>query len=308
MKSVPVVLLGLVAFWVASDFVYSRVVAWRLGRWESSITRGAGGVQAGAAAYEIGTGETALLLVHGIGDSPRQWHKMAPKLADEALTVRVMRLPGFGEPIDRYARITKEEWIGEVRRELADLRKRHARVIVVAHSLGAAVAVAALLEDPAAADGAVLIAPLIDVSNRRSPVLSTRAWHEFSKRAFLFTKITETPFPIDARDPAERDHPGRSKFTPRVVFDEVFGLLDGNRDRLRELATPLVVIVAEDDRVVDNAAAVRLFREAAARERLLGVPGGHAIPVDTGWEKLVPEIARFARKEEPTGRAGASRH
>jgi alpha-beta hydrolase superfamily lysophospholipase len=281
--------------WVAADFGYSRVVAWRLARWEASIERGANGIQVGASAYEIGEGPQALLLVHGIGDTPRQWHKMAPTLAAEGLTCRVMRMPGFGEPIERYAVVTRERWVAAVRDELAALRKRHDRVVVVAHSLGAAATIAALLDEPAAAAGAVLLAPLVDVSGARSPLLSTRAWHAISNRIFLFTKITETPFPIHAHDPEERDHPGRLRFTPRSVFDQVYALIDANEARLGEFATPLVGILAMDDRVVDNDAASRFFIAAAQPKIVFQVDAGHAIPVDFGWEDVAADIAEYAR-------------
>ena len=273
-------------------------MGWRLARWEASIERNGDGVQVGAAAYAIGDGPHALLLVHGIGDSPRQWHKMAPALAAEGLRCRAMRLPGFGESVEAAARVGRERWIGAVRDELAALRDRHERVVVVAHSLGAAVAIAVLLDDPAAADGAVLLAPLVGVSNARSPGLPTRTWHVVANRLLLFTTITETPFPIHARDPAERAYPDRPRFTPRAVFDEVYALIDENERRLGEFATPLVGILSSDDKVVDNDAASRFFMAAAQPKVVVQVDAGHAIPVDVGWEELVPAIATFGRTGE----------
>ena len=120
-RRVALAAAGVVALWLAADFGYSRIVGWRHARWEASIERDADGVQAGAAAYGLGEGSVALLLVHGIGDSPRQWHKMAPTLAAEGLTCRVMRMPGFGEPIERYAVVTRERWVAAVRDELHEI-------------------------------------------------------------------------------------------------------------------------------------------------------------------------------------------
>ena len=51
----------------------------------------------------------------------------------------------------------------------------------------------------------------------------------------------------------------------------------------------------DNDRVIDNDAASRLFMAAAQPKVVLSVDAGHAIPVDYGWEKLVPVIAAFAR-------------
>jgi carboxylesterase len=294
------VLLGLAvaAVWVLSDFVYSRVVARRAARFEASIQRDEKGVQMGRNAYEVGDGEIALLLIHGIGDSPRVFRKMAPRLAGQGFTCRVMRLPGFAEPLPVFEQTTKEQWVLAVKGELESLRRNHDRVAVVAHSLGAAVAIALLVEHPRAVDAIVLMAPLVEVSNRRSPILPTRTWHELTKRLLLFTKLTETPFPIDANDPGERDDPGRSRFTPRQVFDEVFALIDGNRARSVEFATPLLMVLSRSDQVVDRGAAERFYARVSSTTKaiLYAEEAGHAIPVDYGWEALTLEIVRFARR------------
>ncbi|MCH8922653.1 MAG: hypothetical protein IIA67_05840, partial [Planctomycetes bacterium] len=60
----------LIALWLAGDFLHSRVVRFRLARWERRIERDEDGVRLGCADFTLGSGETALLLVHGFGDSP----------------------------------------------------------------------------------------------------------------------------------------------------------------------------------------------------------------------------------------------
>ena len=53
--------------------------------------------------------------------------------------------------------------------------------------------------------------------------------------------------------------------------------------------------IAAEDRVIDNDAASRLFMAAAQPKVVFQVDAGHAIPVDPGWQDLVPGIAAFAR-------------
>ena len=291
-------LAGAAALWLAADLAHSRLVAWRLGRWETAHARDADGVQVGEAAYTFGEGDVALLLVHGLGDSPRGWDRIAPRLAEAGFTCRVMRLPGFAEPIDAQARVAKEDWIGAVAFEAAELRRDHDRVAIVAHSLGGSVAIATVLEGRAEIDALVLLAPLIEVSDRRSPLLSARTWHRIVRRITPFTRVTESPFPIDARDPTERDDPERFRFTHVAVFDELFELLDGIRARAGELTVPLMTVTSPHDRVTDPAATAR-FHEAAGsavKVRAEAVEGGHAMLRDHGWERLASEIGRFARR------------
>lgn len=287
--------VGLVGVWLVGDLLYSRIVAWRMAKWEASIERHPNGLRVGCESFTLGQGETALLLVHGINDSPAMYRKMATRLAAQGFTCRAMRLPGFAMTIEQYAATTHEQWLDAIRREVDALRHTHDRVCLVAHSLGGAAAIGYLLDHPAGVEKCVLIAPGIAVSNRRSPILSARTWHTIGSRTLIFTRVTETPFPNDAHNPAEQNLASRTRFCPRSVFDEFFRLIDRNRGRAREFHTPMLMVLSKDDQVVDWEAAHGFYDSAASPEKklLFMDNAGHAIPVDYGWEKVADEIAAF---------------
>ena len=297
LKILIFVLLGLALAWVLGDWVYSSMVAAGVKKWEDSIERDDQGVQKGCRQYTIGNGETAVLLIHGINDSPACYHKMAPVLAEEGFTCRVMRLPGFAEPIERYAKATKEQWLAAVKREIDSLREDHPQMAVIAHSLGGAVMIAHLLADPEAADAVVLLAPAVAVSSRRSPVLPVRFWHEIGKRLLIFTDITSSPFSIDCHDPTAADYPGRTRFTPIEIVDQTFQLVDHNHGRADEFTTPLMMVLSEEDKVIDSQAAEEFYQQAASEQKeVVFVDNcGHMPQVDTGWESLTRRIATFLR-------------
>lgn len=292
-------LLGVVAVWLLGDFVYSRVIASQVQAWEETVKRDADGVLIGCQPYNLGPADgnaTALLLVHGINASPRNWEKIAPRLAGEGVHCRVMRLPGFCEPLDRYQATSRDRWQESIRAELSTLRQTHKRVGVVAHSLGGASTIGALIEDPAAADFAVLLAPALRVSDARSPVLSTRSWHEIGKRTLLFTTVMKSPFDIDSHDPANMNYPGRCPFTPRSVVDELFLLMDENDEKKEQFGTPLLMVLTEDDQVIDWQAAQRFYEQVPSpRKQLLMLEdSGHAIQIDYGWQTTAHAILEFA--------------
>jgi alpha-beta hydrolase superfamily lysophospholipase len=209
-----------------------------------------------------------------------------------------MRLPGFASPVDQYAQATREQWIAAVEREVSTLRHSHGHVCLVAHSLGGAVTISYLLDQPNGVDAAVLIAPAVEVSNARSPLLSTRAWHEFGKRTLLFTRITRSPFENDAHDPRERDYPGRMIFTPQSIAEQTFQLIDNNRGRAGRFATPLMMVLSKEDQVIDWQAAERFYQQAASPRKKLRfmADAGHTIPSDFGWDELTQDIADFCRE------------
>ncbi len=295
MKTLYLVVISLTALWVVGDFLYARVITLRMARWEATIQRGPDGVRVGCEAFTVGDGNTALLLVHGINDSPAMYHKMAPRLAERGFTCRAMRLPGFAMPIEDYAATTHQQWVAAIGKEVQTLRETHARVGVVAHSLGGAAAIRFLLENPDGADHCVLIAPCAAVSDRRSPMLSTRAWHTLGNWTLFFTRVTETPFPNDAHDPAERTYASRTRFCPRTVFNELFHLIDKNRGQATHFRTPLLMVLAKDDQVIDWESAHRFYEEVGSTEKkvLFVEDAGHAIPVDYGWERVADEIVAF---------------
>ena len=300
LRRAALILIGVIAVWVLGDLIYSRVVAHQIAQWEATIDRNADGVWRGCEAYSIGEGATALLFVHGINASPQHYARLAPRLADDGYACRVMRLPGFAEPIDRYAASTRDDWITAVDQELAALRQNHTRVGLVAHSLGGAVAIGQLISEPQSADFAVLLAPATAVSNARSPIVSTRAWHEFAERTLIFTTVLNSPFGIDSHDPANENYPGRTPFTPRSVVEELYTLMDANNRRAEQFQTPLLMVLTKDDIVIDYEAAVRFHDRVPTKyKQLLFLDdSGHAIPIDYGWKKVADAIDAFAKRDD----------
>jgi len=291
-------LAALLLLWLGGDFVHSRIVAHRLARAERATERDADGVRAGCRAYEVGQGPDALLLVHGFNDCPAVFDALAPRLVERGFACRAMRLPGFAMPVEEYAGTSRAAWREALEQEIAALRAGHRRVGLVAHSLGGTVAVDYLLDRPDAVDGLVLLAPLIEVSTERSPLLPPRGWHEIGRRTLLFTRVVETPFPVNATSPEARAYDRRTLFTPREVFSEIYALLDRTEGRAAEFRVPLLMVLGRRDEVIDLAAAERFYSGCSSpRRRLLYLEeAGHLVPLDAGWETLPPAITAFFEK------------
>jgi esterase/lipase len=260
--------VAIVLFWLGADLGYSLLMKHRSARWEAGIERDPDGVRRGCREYN--------------------------PLAEQGFACRVMRLPHFATPMHDYRRTRAALWRESVQSELRELRRHHARVVVVAHSLGAAVAVDALADDPAA-DAVVLLAPLLEVSNRRSPLLSPRAWHWLFDHTLLFTDRVSLPFPPDVRDREALSLLKTDQLVPRVVYRDLMRLIERNRDRARECRVPLFLALGEFDRVVDNQAALRFYHAwAGGPKRLRLMTGaGHVLPMDHGWRSLTEDIVKF---------------
>lgn len=296
MKIALCIIACVVVVWLIGDFIYSRILAARANSWEETINRDEAGVRIGCREYSAGEGETLFLLVHGINESPAVYRKMTPEIVAAGNCVRATRLPGFGLPLAEYAQSDRSQWVEQIKSDVDELSQDHKRIVLVAHSLGAAVAIQYLLtEEEPQIDAAVFLAPAIEVSNIRSPLAGTRFWHEASQYALLFTRMTESPFDYDACDPEVRDNPFAAPFTPRTVINETFKLIDANRNQAEKIEIPVLIVLGEHDHVVDNQAAEAFFNQLGSdRKKLLILPeAAHAIPVDYGWKQATDEILAF---------------
>ncbi|MEW6092333.1 MAG: alpha/beta fold hydrolase [Chloroflexota bacterium] len=99
----------------------------------------------------------AALLVHGYPGTPYEMHPLAEALHTRGWTCRGLLLPGFGSQIETLPQRGWTEWLGAVMDALADLRRSHAPLLLVGHSLGGALALSAAARLPV--DGLILLAP-----------------------------------------------------------------------------------------------------------------------------------------------------
>ncbi len=287
-------LLFALLLFIGADFGYSRYVAWNIRSWEQTIERGADGVLQGCEDYSLGSGKDAVLLVHGINDSPAVWRRMAPVLAEAGWHVRAMRLPGFAEPLEGYRAHSSADWVRSIDGEVARLRTSHGKVHLVCHSLGAAIALRWLAEHPDGVDSITLLSPAVGVSSDRSPLLPVRWWHNISG-LLVFTRTVWSPWNNDIVDPEARDDSFRTRFTPRRVINQTFELVDANREIAPGMTVPLLMVISREDHVIDWGAAETFYGQwgGAPKQLVFNDRSGHVIPVDHGWREVCGQVQSF---------------
>jgi carboxylesterase len=109
-------------------------------------------------------GRPAALLVHGFLGSPADMRPLAESLHREGWTVQGLLLPGFGADVKTLPERQYEEWLTAVLDALGALQREHSPVLLIGHSMGAAVAIAAAAESAVVQrppDGLVLLSPFV---------------------------------------------------------------------------------------------------------------------------------------------------
>ena len=299
MKWVVRLVLVAAVVWVAGDFGYSRIIAHRLDVWDATVTRDESGVQVGAESYSMGSGSTALLLVHGFNDTPQTFARMAPVLADAGFFVRAVRLPGAGVRVDRSGSVQYVDWVRAVADEAAELARNHDPVVAVGHSLGAAILLKVSLAQRHDIDGLVLLAPAIAVSDDRSPLLPARFWQSLADRLLVFSDVYQSPFDgNDAADPDVRNPEYKPPFTNSNEVRQTTRLMDLLAETAPRISVPTLMVLSRTDRIIDWRAAKAYFDDlGSARKRLVFYDSSrHALTVDLDWRKIVTDIETFARE------------
>ncbi len=107
--------------------------------------------------YLLEGGKPAALLVHGFPGTPIETRPLAEALHADGWTAQGLLLPGMGREMDTLFTRRHTEWRAAVFAALAALRRDHAPVLLIGHSMGGGLAIQATAE--MLPDGLVLAAP-----------------------------------------------------------------------------------------------------------------------------------------------------
>ncbi|MDR0994316.1 MAG: lysophospholipase [Verrucomicrobiota bacterium] len=246
-------------------------------------------------------GSPALLLIHGFADGPSVFSKMAPILAEAGFAVRAMRLSASGGiPPEEMAGICLDTWRKDIQTELHALQAAEPGrpIWLVGHSMGSTLAFDAGLRNNDAVAGLVLLAPLIEPSNERSPILTSRQWFTVLNRMLFFSSVVRSGLPKDVHDPHIRKAYSTDRYLHRDLYRALFESTDAIVGHAADWTGPLMVVLSPSDQVVDNEATTRFVFSASNAVPLRlseQYSGGHVLPLDFGYEQLAGKIIRFIR-------------
>ena len=292
--------LGLnVLAWVVSVGVF------RL--WMQSVRWTDGGLMPDAVPFERGEGEDAVLFVHGFNDVPAVWRRFVEPFVEKGFHVEALHLEGLGDGrMGLWFDFPLTRWQQAVTARVNALAKNHRRVFLVGHSMGGALVLDAVYrhdcwrkgssDADAEIAGAVLLAPLVEVSRARAPLLSAGAWFGLCRLFLPGLRCVPSVFPSvqgAEDDPSFRYR--RDRFMTVSVLGAMFRLVRRLRTLdLSEIVTPLQVYVAGNDRVVDTSEAKSYVASCPAVKALVEVPDApHVLPLISASRSLAGQIVDF---------------
>lgn len=276
-------ILWALLLWLGLQLGYVGVTAVRYMQWDAEVPRDADGVALFAQEQILGQGERVVLFVHGFGDTPHVWENLLSELEHRGLRLRTLRLEGWGASLAAKRRVRVSDWQDQIRRVVQEERHAGRKVFLLAHSMGGCLSVN-LVMDGALGDveGLRLYAPMLGISDTRSPMLTPRQWHEVAKWIAPMVRSLESVFPDHTRRVEPRSRHMRDPFVSRNIYDLLFEEIKRAHRKHPELNLRLHLVLPGVDWVVDTEVALAWFQKVKAAEKSWSVceEAGHTLPLD----------------------------
>lgn len=194
----------------------------------------------------VGQPHKAILLVHGLGDSPGSFTDITPQLVEQGFLVRTVLLPGHGTRPSDLLHVTVNDWRRVVAEQAAILSKEVDEVYLGGFSTGGNLVLEYALQHPEI-KGLVLFSPAIKSNEKydfMTPMLS------------VFTDWLMPPRPGYPQQLATR-----YMRVPTNGFAQYYYSSSGVRSQLAKKSydKPVLIVLAEHDSVVDTTYIVDAF-------------------------------------------------
>jgi carboxylesterase len=252
----------------------------------SRLAVGADGIIDGAGPISRdASGNRAVLLLHGFGDTPQTLHYVADALHAAGYTVRAPLLPGHGRTLAEFGSTRAKQWISAARDAYTELSATFGPTPVVGLSMGGALGIILAAETPTM-PALALVAPYVSIPRRARLVARFHPLWE------LVTPYFRSGGERSILDPAERVKArGYGVLTPRLLF-ELSRVVRRVQVSLPRVQVPTLVIHGlNDERIPPDAAAREYARLGAKEKRLVWADqGGHVLTVDYGRERVIELI------------------
>jgi len=237
-----------------------------------------------------GTGQRAILVLHGFGDSPHSVRYLVDHFCALGYAVRAPLFPGHGRRLRDFARARAEEWVEFARAELNAMRTRYGdhNVALVGLSMGGALAATAAAKLPDL-PVLVLIAPYLAMP-RRLRWAARLHW-----LVSAFAPYIRGGGDRSIHDPAERDASlAYGVVTPRLGY-ELLRVVEHARQELPRVNAPTLVVASRlDNRIGPDDSQRAFYLLGCAQRRIEFVENtGHVITVDFQRERVFEMAAAW---------------
>ena len=246
------------------------------------------GVVPGAEGFVLpGSGERALLLLHGSGDTPQTLRYLGARLQKDGFTVRAPLLPGHGRGLRDFARATADDYAHAVRAELNALLAQYRWVGIIGLSMGGALGARLTAECPEVRV-LVLLAPYL------TPPPSVALVGRMASAWSLAVPYLAGGGDASVHDPVARAASYAYGVFPPSALRALAATATAGRRALPSITIPTLVVNSREDNRIPAALAEQVtatLRGPTERHWVAGC--GHVITVDYCRDEVASLVSDF---------------
>ena len=233
---------------------------------------------------EDGKKTRALILLHGFSSTPAVFRYFIPKIAGyNAIYAPV--LPGHGQSIDAFAKVTAKQWISTVKDYIKEQVSGYQSVDVVGLSLGGVLAYEAVKSIPIRR--LFLLAPAFDLRVSLPYSLMLAKAFQYMR----FTSLRSAAGNICADNTYEIAY----KQTPLPVLIEILTLI--KTFEFTAPNCPVELFLGKHDNVIDNDTVAALFASNAQTTLHCLENSAHVLPLDADRDAIIARINQCNSKK-----------
>lgn len=249
--------------------------------------------------YQLGTGDDAVLLIHGLGGSPYDLRPLAEALAAQGMHSEAPLLPGHGGSTDG-AEIDENDWLRVGASALERLNERGGSVFIVGFSMGGALAIRLAASRPELVDGLILLAPALAL---RGPSRIFRMIFRHRSLSSLLPRIEKGPGDLCDRSVAMP----KAAPLPTRWAGALDRTIEAARTSLPQVRAPALVLWGARDRVVPKGAAVEAAKGVGSGPAPLVIleRSAHQLALDYDREEVAAKVVSFLEPLRAKGQSSA---
>lgn len=232
---------------------------------------------------------TCCVLIHGFNGSRMEMEELATELQESGYGARLVQLPGHEATHRELAECGWRDWLRAARTETSHALREYGRVVVIGHSMGAALALAVAARESRIAGVVALCPPL-----RMFP-------GECGAVALLHRLIPYLPqLRNDVRQYSVMSAPARiggAKWLPTRSIHSLFSALPQVERELASVRCPALVVCARHDHTVPmrDGLAVHDLLSAERKELVVLERSYHGVTLDLERRVVFEHVLRFCR-------------
>lgn len=249
------------------------------------------GEEAGYRQWVTPTPRAVFLLVHGLGAHSGRWEAMSDFFLKKGISSYAIECPDFGSYYSNILRL----------HDIASKENPSKKIFLVGESLGALISFLFAIDRPGLFDGLVCLAPAF----RNKLRLPTSDYLKILASLF-YDPEKQFRLPFDPsmltrdseyRKKMDSDEREQRSVSSRLMAGTLFSQVRAKALKKR-LTTPVLFLVAGDDKIVDSGASVEIFKGLRVEDKtLVEYPGMyHSLSIELGKEKVFEDLSGWIER------------